>query len=77
MTKKLLGLSHGFPKVEQPLTPHYWLQDWVCILSKIRFRKVAGSNTSCLEAKASFFWLPMQGIFDRYVLWPFDKELIS
>ena len=39
--------------------------------------KVASSNTSRLEAHAGFFRLLMKGIFDPYVLWPFDKKLIS
>ena len=42
-----------------------------------RYRKVASSNTSCLEAHAGFFRLIMKGIFNPYVLWPFDKKLIS
>ena len=36
------------------------------------YRKVASSNTS----HAGFFRLLMMGIFDPYVLWPFDKKLI-
>ena len=32
------------------------------------YRKVASSNTSCLEALAGFFRLLMKGIFDPYVL---------
>ena len=32
------------------------------------YRKVASSNTSRLEAHASFFRLLMKGIFDPYVL---------
>ena len=35
------------------------------------------SNTSRLEAPAGFFRWLMKGIFDPYVLWPFDKKLIS
>ena len=35
------------------------------------------SNKSRLEAQAGFFRLFMKGIFDPYVLWPFDKKLIS
>ena len=31
------------------------------------YRKVASSNTSCLEAHAGFFRLLMKGIFDLYV----------
>ena len=41
------------------------------------YRKVASSNTSRLEAHAGFFQLLMKGIFDPYVLWTFDKKLIS
>ena len=40
------------------------------------YRKVASSNTSRLEAHAGFFRLLMKGIFDPYVLWPFDKKVI-
>ena len=41
------------------------------------YRKVASSNTSRLEAHDGFFRLLMKGIFNPYVLWPFDKKLIS
>ena len=41
-----------------------------------KYRKVASSNTSRLEAHAGFFRLLMKGIFDAYVLWPFGKKLI-
>ena len=41
------------------------------------YHKVASYNTSCLEAHAGFFRLLMKGIFDPYVLRPFDKKLIS
>ena len=41
------------------------------------YRKVASSNTSCLEGHAGFFKLLMKGIFDPYVLSSFDKKLIS
>jgi len=33
------------------------------------------SNTSPLEAHAGFFKLLLKGIFDPYVLWPFDKKM--
>ena len=46
-------------------------------LLKEAYRKVASSNTSHLEAHAGFFRLLMKGIFDPYVLWPFDKKWIS
>ena len=48
-----------------------------CKIDYINYGKVASSNTSCLEAHAGFFRLLMNGIFDPYVLWPFDKKLIS
>ena len=51
------------------------LQSKSCIGYK--YRKVASSNMSRLEAHAGFFRLLMKGIFDPYVLWPFDKKLIS
>ena len=38
------------------------------------YRKVASSNTSRLEAHVGFFRLLMNGIFDPYVLRPFDKK---
>ena len=41
-----------------------------------RYRKIASSNTSRLEAHEGFFRLLMKGIFGSYVLWPFDKKLI-
>ena len=31
---------------------------------------------SCFEADAGISKLLMKGIFDAYVLWPFDKKLI-
>ena len=37
-------------------------------LGKLLYRKVASSNTSCLEAHAGFSRLLMKGIFDPYVL---------
>ena len=41
------------------------------------YRKVVSSNTSLLEAYAGFFRLLTKGIFYPYVLWPFNKKLIS
>ena len=41
------------------------------------YREVASSNMSRLEAHASFFRLLINWIFDPYVLWRFDKKLIS
>ena len=43
----------------------------------VAYRKIVSSNTSRLEAHASFFRLLMKGIFDPYVLWHFDQNLIS
>ena len=45
--------------------------------SSFDYHKVVSSNTSRLEAHDGFFRLLMKGIFDPYVLPPFDKELIS
>ena len=42
----------------------------------MKYRKIASSNTSRLEAHAGFFRLLMKGIFDPNVLSPFDKKLI-
>ena len=41
------------------------------------YRKVASSNLSRLETHAGFFRLLMKGIFDPYVLGPFDEKFIS
>ena len=41
------------------------------------YHKVVSSNTSHLEAYADFSRLLMKGIFYPYVVWPFDKKLIS
>ena len=61
----------------------------VGIVSFLISRKVASSNTSSLEAHAGIFRLLMKGIFqcllhvkdtgifEPYLLWPFDKKLIS
>ena len=38
------------------------------------YRKVASSNTSRFEANAGISRLLMKGIFDAYVVWPFDKN---
>ena len=49
-----------------------------CSIGFIKFiyRKVVSSNTSCLDTHAGYFRLLMKGIFDLYVLSPFDKMLI-
>ena len=51
--------------------------DEVSLMSKqfLKYRVVASSNTSRLEAHPGIFRLLM--IFDAYVLWPFDLTLIS
>ena len=41
------------------------------------YHKVVSSSTLRLEAHAGFFRLVIKGIFDPYVLLPFDKKLIS
>ena len=41
------------------------------------YRKVTSSNLSHLETHAGFFRLLMKGIFDPYVLGPFDEKFIS
>ena len=46
-------------------------------ISYSNHRKVASCKTSCLEAHADSFRLLMKGIFNPYVLWPFNKKLIS
>ena len=53
-----------------------WIEIWK-ILEEFQYRKVTSSNTSRLEAPAGFFRLLMKEILDPYVLWPFDKKLIS
>ena len=45
--------------------------------TKTTYRKVASANPSRLEAHAGVFRPFMKGIFDPYVLWPFDKKFIS
>ena len=47
------------------------------LISSLTVFKVTSSNTSLLEPHAGFFRLLMKGIFDRYVLWHFDKKVIS
>ena len=37
------------------------------------YRIVESTSPSCIEAHAGLFRLLMKGIFDPYVLWPFDK----
>ena len=61
MVKKKRGKS-----LEQhwPLTMTGYLK----VHPKITYRKVASSNTSCLEAHAGFFRLLMKWIFDPNVL---------
>ena len=46
-----------------------------CIQNFI-YCKVVSSKMSGLEAYAGFFRLLMKGIFDPYVLCPFDKKLV-
>ena len=76
--KQILGSKNYFAKWHlfssgQIKVPQEWLGFW---RADLRYRKVASSNTSRLEAHAGFFRLLMKGIFDCYVLWLFDKKLI-
>ena len=58
--------------------PHVMLGGQNLILKFLdTYRKVASSNTSCLEAHAGFFRWLMKRIFDPYVLWPFDNISIT
>ena len=41
------------------------------------YRIVTSSSPSRIEAHAGLFRLLVKGIFDPYVLWPFDKNMIS
>ena len=54
-----------------------WLGCGVSTSSLNNYRKVLSANTSRLEAHPGFFRLVMEGIFYPYLLWPFDKKLIS
>jgi hypothetical protein len=40
------------------------------------YRIVASTSPSRIEAHAGLFRSLMKGIFNPYVLWPFDKKLI-
>ena len=58
------------------ITP--WNQkSWNLGTSCSTYRKFMNFNTSCLKAQTGFFRLLMKGFFDHYILWPFDKQLIS
>ena len=50
-----------------------WYTNKINIIDFTIYRKVASSNTSHLEAHAGFFRLLIEGIFDPYLLWRFDK----
>ena len=56
-----------------------FLASCVCTLMMLKYRIVVSTSPSCFEAHACLFRMLMQGIFDPYVyvLWPFDKKLIS
>ena len=49
----------------------------ILIMLWFEYCKVASSNTTCLEAHAGCFRLLMKGILGPYVLWLFDKKVIS
>ena len=47
-----------------------------CLSDFDNYRIVASTSPSRIEAHAGLFRSLMKGIFDPYVLWPFDKKLI-
>ena len=49
---------------------------WSFSKESVIYRIVASTSPSRIEAHAGLFRLLMKGIFDPYVLWPFDKKLI-
>ena len=51
---------------------------YIMIIKQREYRKVVSSNTSRLKAHAGLIEdCLLKGIFYPYVLWPFDKKLIS
>ena len=52
---------------------HKYLERFVSLFT---YRIVASTSPSRIEAHAGLFRSLMKGIFDPYVLWPFDKKLI-
>ena len=72
-----LKLQMCQPLASNFLTLWVWELFGTTIIRNDKYRIVASSNTSRLEAHTGFFRLLMKGIFYPYVLWPFDKELIS
>ena len=40
------------------------------------YRVISSSNASCFKADPGIYRLIMEGIFDAYVLRPFEKKLI-
>ena len=91
LTKLVFDTSHNFAASSKLW--EIWIWKWVFQglengLWKIKFKltlmrpqsygKVVSSNImSCLEAHAGIFKLLMKRIFAPYVLWHFDKKLIS
>ena len=64
-------------KTQRKWIPHQW-NPFINVLTFSKdYHKVASSNLSPLESDSGFFRLLMKGIFDLYVLWAFDKKLIS
>ena len=73
----LLSLKHETALLVEVGTLH--VVPIFCSLTKFfkcRYRKVASSNTSRLEAHAGFFRLLLKVIFDPYALKRFYKKLI-
>ena len=75
----ILG-KKSMPQILEMITKgkfSFILDMWTITRLKTIYRKLPNSNTSRLETHAGFFRLLMKGIFDPYVLWPFEKNLIS
>ena len=54
--------------INYPFQGSFCYMDFVVHIGFNRYRKIASSNTSHLEAHASCFRLLMKGIYDPYVL---------
>ena len=51
--------------------------NWLIVWKKrLRYRRVASSNTSRFEAHAGLLRLSVKGIFNAYVRWPFGRNFI-
>ena len=70
-----------FEELYHPKFCPIFVCSWLCWFKNMKtsfeYRKVASSSPSRIEPHAGLFRLLMKGIFDPYVLWTFDKKLIS